>query len=137
MLKNPVVVDNQVQAKGTAIRDLRDRYLVEEEQMLGKLFIGYFNNKMAVLTFLIQAQRHNPDSKMISGMCFFLDDLFHHMLADSKQKQYRRVFLWLGRFLRKLPDVRLDQRERASCFIQDIYDVFGLHLNSNFQGGRK
>ena len=73
----------------------------------------------------------------VSGMCFFLDDLFHHMLADSKQKQYRRVFLWLGRFLRKLPDVRLDQRERAVCYIQDLYDVFGLHLNLNLQGGRK
>ena len=135
MLKNPVVVDNQGQVKGTAIRDLRDRYFVEEEQMLGKLFVGYFNNKMAVLVFLIQAQRHNPDSKVISGMCFFLDDLFHHMLADSKQKRYRRVFLWLKRFLQKLPKVRVDQRERAVLFIQNLYDVFGLHLNSNLRGG--
>ena len=126
MLKNPGVVDNQVQAKGTAIRDLRDRYLVEEEQMLGKLFIGYFNNKMAVLVFLAQAQRHRPDSKVISGMCFFLADLYHHMLADSKQKRYRRVFLWLKRFLQKLPNVRLDQRERAVRFIQELYDVFGF-----------
>ena len=135
MLKNPVVVDNQVQAKGTAIRDLRDRYLVEEEQMLGKLFIGYFNNKMAVLVFLAQAQRHRPDSKVTSGMCFFLEDLYHHMLADSKQKRYRKVFLWLKRFLQKLPNVRLDQRERAIRFIQELYDVFGLHLNSNLRGG--
>ena len=28
------------QEKGTAIRDLRDRYLVEEEQSLGRLFVG-------------------------------------------------------------------------------------------------
>jgi len=135
MLKNPVAVDNLGQAKGTAIQGLRDRYLVEEEQMLGKLFVGYFNNKMAVLVFLIQAQRHHPDSKVISGMCFFLDDLFHHMLADSKQKRYRRLFFWLKRFLGKLPNVRVDQRERAVRFIQDLYDVFGLHLNSNLRKG--
>ena len=135
MLKNPVVVDNQVQTKGTAIRNLHDRYLVEEEQMLGKLFVGYFNNKMAVLVFLAQAQRHRPDAKVISGMCFFLDDLYHHMLADSKQKGYRRVFLWLKRFLQKLPNVRLDQRERAVRFIQELYGVFGLHLNSHLRGG--
>lgn len=102
--------------------------------MLGKLFVGYFNNKMAVLVFLIQAQGHNPDFKVISSICFFLDDLFHHMLADSKQNRYRRVFLWLKQFLWKLPHVRVDQRERAVRFIQDLYDVFGLHLNSNLRG---
>ena len=59
------------QEKGTAIRDLRDRYLVEEEQMLGKLFVGYFNNKMAVLVFLMQVQKHKPDAKVIVVCVFF------------------------------------------------------------------
>lgn len=135
MIKNPVVSDNQEQANGTAIRSLQDRYLVTEEQLLGKLFIGYFNNKMAVLVFLIQAHIHNPDSEVISSMCFFLDDLFHHMLADTEQKRYRRVFLWLKRFLQKLPRVRIDQRERAVQYIQDLYAVFGCHLNSSLRGG--
>ncbi|OGX10773.1 MAG: hypothetical protein A2351_08110 [Omnitrophica bacterium RIFOXYB12_FULL_50_7] len=119
------------QEKGTAIRDLRDRYLVAEEQSLGRLFIGYFNNKMAVIVFLIQAQRHKPDAKVVSSLSLFLDDLFHHILDGSKQGRYRRVFLWLKRFLLKLPNVRSDQRRRAAHFIQDLYDVFGVHLNSN------
>lgn len=123
------------QEKGTAIRDLRDRYLVAEEQLLGRLFVGYFNNKMAVLVFLIQAQKHKPDTKVVSSLSLFLDDLFHHMLDGSKQGRYRRVFLWLKRFLWKLPNVRSDQRRRAGRFIQDLYGVFGVHLNSNLRGG--
>ena len=123
------------QEKGTAIRDLRDRYLVGEERSLGRLFVGYFNNKMAVLVFLIQAQRHKPDAKAVSNLSHFLDDLFRHMLDGSKQGRYRRVFLWLKRFLLKLPDVRSDQRRRAGRFIQDLYDVFGVHLSSSCEGG--
>ena len=122
------------EVKGTAIRDLRDRYLVEEEQMLGKLFVGYFNNKMAVLVFLIQAQKHKPDTDVVSSLRLFLDDLFHHMLDGCKQGHYRRVFLWLKRFLAKLPNVQLDQRRRAVRFVQDLYGVFGVHLNSNLRG---
>jgi len=122
------------EVKGTAIRDLRDRYLVEEEQMLGKLFVGYFNNKMAVLVFLIQAQKHKPDTDVVSSLRLFLDDLFHHMLDGCKQGHYRRVFLWLKRFLAKLPNVRLDQRRRAVRFVQELYGVFGVHLNSNLRG---
>ena len=38
---------------GTAIRDLRERHLALEEQCLGQLFKGFFNNKMTVLVFLI------------------------------------------------------------------------------------
>ena len=122
------------QEKGTAIRDLRDRYLVEEEQMLGKLFVGYFNNKMAVLVFLIQAQKHKPNADVVNSLRLFLDDLFHHMLDGYKQGHNRRVFLWLKRFLAKLPNVRLDQRRRAVRFVQDLYGVFGVHLNSNLRG---
>ena len=120
-------------SEGTAIRDRRDRYLVEEEQSLGRLFVGYFNNKMAVLVFLIQAQRHKPEKAVIHGLRYFLDDLFHHLLDSSKQARYRRVFLWLKRFLGKLPRVRLDQRRRAVRFVQELYDVFGLHLYSNLR----
>jgi len=76
MLKNPVVVDNQVQTKGTAIRNLHDRYLVEEEQMFGKLFVGYFNNKMAAHVFLAQVQRHRREAGGINGVCCFLEDLY-------------------------------------------------------------
>ena len=120
-------------SEGTAIHDRRDRYLVEEEQSLRRLFVGYFNSKMAVLVFLIQAQRHRPEKAAILGMRYFLDDLFNHLLDSSKQVRCRRVFLWLKRFLGKLPNVRLDQRRRAVRFIQDLYDVFGVQINSNLR----
>ena len=97
------------EAKGTAIRDLRERHLVSEEEMLGKLFKGYFNNKMTVLIFLIQVKQHKPEARVINGVCCFLDDLYHHMLADSKQKRYRRAFFWLKRFVQKLPNVKSSQ----------------------------
>lgn len=134
MIKDPELQDNQEQVKGTAIRSLRDRYLVEKEKMLGKLFVGYFNNKMAVLVFLVQAQRHRPDAKAVMGMCCFLDDLYNHMIETSKQARYRRVFLWLKKFVWKMPNVRVDQRERAVLFIQELYAVFGIELNSNLWG---
>ena len=119
---------------GTAIRDLRERHLALEEQCLGQLFKGFFNNKMTVLIFLIQAKQHKPEARVVNGVCCFLDDLYHHMLADSKQKRYRRVFFWLKRFVQKLPNVKISQRGRALDFVQDLYDVFGIHPKSGTTG---
>ncbi|MEI7752276.1 MAG: hypothetical protein WCJ71_09340 [Candidatus Omnitrophota bacterium] len=134
MIKNSVVSDNQEQGNGTAIRSLQDRYLVAEEQLLGQLFVGCFNNKMAVLVFLIQVQGHKPENSVIFGMNYYLDDLFHQLPDSSKQERCRRVFLWLKRFLEKLPNVRLDQRRSAVHFVQELYGVFGVHLNSSLRG---
>lgn len=122
------------EVNGTAIRGLRERHLALEEQLLGQLFKGYFNNKMTVLVFLIQAKQHKPEAGVISGVCCFLDDLYHHMLADSKQRQYRRVFFWLKRFVRKLPNVKASQRNSAVEFVKDLYGVFGIHPKSEITG---
>ena len=122
------------EVNGTAIRGLRERHLALEEQLLGQLFKGYFNNKMTVLVFLIQAKQHKPEAGVINGVCCFLDDLYHHMLADSKQKRYRRVFFWLKRFVRKLPGVKTSQRNSAIEFVKDLYEVFGIHPKSEITG---
>ena len=122
--------------EGTAIRDRRDRYLVEEEQSLGRLFVGYFNKKMAVLVLLIQVQRQKPEANVVSNMCGFLEDLCLHRLADPKWRRYRRVLLWLQRFIRKLPDVTASQRGRALDFVKALYDVFGIHLKSRVKGAQ-
>jgi len=121
---------------GTAIQGLRDRHPVTDERLLGQLFRGYFNNKMSVLVFLIQAKQHKPDARLVSSMCCFLDDLYHHMLEARLQHRYRRIFSWLKRFLQKLPKVRVSQRSRAISFIRSLYATFGidLHLEINFQG---
>ncbi len=117
------------EANGTAIRGLLDRHF-NEERLLGQLFKGYFNNKMTVLIFLIQVKQHKPEARVVNGVCCFLDDLYHHMLMDSKQKQYRRVFFWLKRFVQKLPNVKASQRGSALDFVQDLYDVFDIHPQS-------
>ena len=122
------------EVNGTAIRGLRERHLMLEEQLLGQLFKGYFNNKMTVLVFLIQAKQHKPEAGVVNGVCCFLDDLFHHMLADSKQKRYRRVFFWLKRFVHKLPHVKSAQRRSAINFVQDLYEVFGVNPKSEITG---
>ena len=119
---------------GTAIQDLRDRNLVTEERLLGQLFKGYFNNKMRVLIFLIQVKQHKPEARGINGVCCFLDDLYRHMLADSNQKRYRRVFIWLTKFVQKLPNVKASQRGRALDFVRDLYGVFGINLQSEITG---
>ena len=122
------------EVNGTAIRGLRERHLALEEQLLGQLFKGFFNNKMTVLVFLIQAKQHKPEAGVINGVCCFLDDLYHHMLADSKQKRYRRIFFWLKRFVRKLPNVKTSQRNSAIDFVQDHYGVYGIHPQSKITG---
>ena len=119
---------------GTAIRDLRERHFDLEEQWLGQLFKGFFNNKMTVLIFLIQVKQHRPEARVLNGVCCFLDDLYHHMLADSKQKRYRRVFFWLKRFVRRLPKVKDSQRRSAINFVQDLYEVFGISPKSEITG---
>ena len=122
------------EVNGTEIRGLRDRHLVTDERLLGQLFKGYFNNKMSVLIFLIQAKQHKPDARLVSSMCCFLDDVYRHMLAHSSQKRYCRVFLWLKRFIQKLPDVKTSQRGRALDFIRVLYEVFGINLKSEITG---
>ena len=119
---------------GTAIRDLRERHLALEEQWLGQLFKGYFNNKMTVLIFLIQVKQHKPEARVVNGVCCFLDDLYHHMLADSKQKRFRRVFVWLKKFVRRLPNVKTMQRGRALDFVRTLYGVFGINLKTEITG---
>ena len=119
---------------GTAIRDLRERHLALEEQLLGQLFKGFFNNKMTVLIFLIQVKQHKPEARVVNGVCCFLDDLYRHMLADAKQKRYRRVFLWLKRFVQRLPNVKVSQRSRALDFVRALYELFGVHPKSEITG---
>jgi len=122
------------EVNGTAIQYAEDRNLITEERLLGQQFKGYFNNKMTVLIFLIQAKQHKPEARGINGVCYFLDDLYRHMLADSNQKRYRRVFLWLKKFVQKLPNVKTSQRGRALDFVQDLYKVFGIKLKSEITG---
>ena len=122
------------EVNGTAIRGLRERHLALEEQLLGQLFKGFFNNKMTVLVFLIQAKQHKPEAGVKSGVCCFLDDLYRHMLKDSKQMQYRRVFIWLKKFVQKLPNVKASQRDRAVDFVKALYEVFGINPKTEITG---
>ena len=122
------------EVNGTAIRGLRERHLALEEQLLGQLFKGFFNNKMTVLIFLIQVKQHKPEARVLNGVCCFLDDLYRHMLADSNQKRYRRVFLWLKRFVQKLPNVKVSQRSRALDFVRALYEVFGINPKTEITG---
>ena len=122
------------EVNGAAIRGLRERHLALEEQCLGQLFKGFFNNKMTVLVFLIQAKQHKPEAGVKSGVCCFLDDLYRHMLKDSKQMQYRRVFIWLKKFVQKLPYVKASQRDRAVDFVKTLYEFFGINPKTEITG---
>lgn len=152
MMKHPVVVNNPAQGKGprsygpsptqrveglgekglegTATRDLQERNFIMDERRISQLFKSYFNNKMTLLLFLIQAKSLKPNPKLVGTVCDFLDDLFHHMLEGRTQQRYRLIFEWLMRFFKRLPDVTVYQRDKAKDFIRAIYDAFGLHLKS-------
>lgn len=131
MLKHPVVIDNQVQEKRAAVSERQERGFIAEERPVNPSFSGYFNNKMTLLLFLIQAQKVRPNPMLVGTVHRFLDDLFFHLLAEHLRKRYRRIFQWLKRFFRKLPDVTVYQRDRAKDFIRAIYDAFGLHLKND------
>jgi hypothetical protein len=79
----------------------------------------------------VQTKQWKPEQKVVWAIGAFLDDLFHHMLEDRLQKQYRLVFKWLKRFFEKLPNVSVGQRDKAKGFIRAIYDAFGINLKSN------
>jgi hypothetical protein len=161
MLKNPVVVEDQRQGKGsrskehqgpegtarlahearlvprstfdggTAIPERQERSLVMDEHKISELFRSYFNNKMTLLLFLVQAKNVTPNPKLAETVRAFLDDLFRHMLEDRLQKRYRLIFKWLKRFFEMLPAVSVYQRDKAKDFIRAIYDAFGLHLKDD------
>ena len=110
---------------------MRWRQSAVDDQIISRLFQGYFNNKMTLLLFLVQSRSLKPNPKLVESVLRFLNDLFHHMLAGGTQKQYRLIFKWLSLFFRKLPDVSLGQRDKAKGFIRVIYDAFGLCLKSD------
>ena len=131
MLKNPVVVDIQVRRKETEVRNIPERNYAMDEHKISHLFKNYFNNKMTLLLFLIQTRGIKPNPKLVETVGGFLDDLFRHMLEGALQKRYRLVFKWLKRFFAKMPDVSMDQRDKARDFIRAIYDALGLHLKDD------
>jgi len=116
---------------------LAEQHSAVGDPSLARLFKAYFNNKMTVLIFLCYAVRHTPEEKHINSVYCFLDDLYRHMLEESLQRQYRRKFIWLRGFLQRLPDVRTAQRARALELIRSLYDVFGINLKNEIQGGGK
>lgn len=118
-------------------RQSDQQHSVVGDSTLARLFKAYFNNKMTVLIFLCHAARHIPEGKHINSVYCFLDDVYRHMLEENVQKQYRRKFIWLKGFLRKLPNVRPAQRVTAIKWIRSLYGVFGIDLRKELGGERK
>lgn len=131
MLKNPGVADPQQRKKAAVVRNISKRDSAASDHKISHLFQSYFNNKMTLLLFLIQARGIKPNPKLIETIGYFLDDLYRHMLEGALQRRYRLVFKWLKKFFLKLPDVSIGQRDKAGDFIRAIYDVFGLHLKDD------
>ncbi|MBU9889007.1 MAG: hypothetical protein KTQ49_03955 [Candidatus Omnitrophica bacterium] len=129
MLKHPVVIDDQDQVKRTAVSGLRGRLPTATEEPVDPSFAAYFNNKMTLLLFLIQAQKVKPNPALVGTVQRFLDEMFFR-LGERPRHRYRRMFQWLGRFFRKLPDVTVYQRDRAKDFIRAVYDAFGIYLKN-------
>lgn len=116
--------------RGSSIAEnkIGGRQSVADNQMISRLFQGYFNNKITLLLFLIQSRSLKPNPKLVESVSTFLNDLYRHMLTGEAQKKYRCVFKWLTLFFQKLPHVSLGQRDKAIGFIRLIYDAVGLHL---------
>jgi hypothetical protein len=98
---------------------------------ISQLFRAYFNNKMTLLIFLIQAKTLKLNSQTVEEITRFLDDIFHHMLTDEAQRQYQETFESLKSFFRVLPDVSQEQRDLAKELIRDIYQAVGIDLKAN------
>lgn len=131
MLKEPDVIEKEGREREAESRRSGEPPFVQDERRISQLFTSYFNNKMTLLFFLIQARSLKPDPRLIDRVCGFLDDIYRHMLEGEAQKRYRLVFKWLKRFFTGLPDVTAGQRDRARNFIRAVYNALGLHLKEN------
>ncbi len=105
-----------------------------ENLALVRLFKAFFNNKMTILIFLCHSDFYTPAAAGLSSVGHFPDDLYRHMLDDNAQRQYRRKFIWLKGFLRKLPSVRPSQRTTALRMISSLYDCFGIDFPLEREG---
>jgi hypothetical protein len=98
---------------------------------ISQLFRAYFNNKMTLLIFLIQAKTLKLNSQTVEEITRFLDDIFHHMLTGEAQRQYQETFESLKSFFRILPDVSQEQRDLARELIRNIYQAVGIDLKAD------
>ena len=98
------------------------------DRVISQLFQAYFNNKMTLLLFLIQAKTVKPSPHTLEGIAQFMDDLFHHMLTHEIQMEYQHAFEWLKSFFQILPEVTPQQRDQAKGFIRDIYQAMGFRF---------
>ncbi len=106
----------------------------EENLALVRLFKAFFNNKMTILIFLCRSDFYTPTAAGLNSVCHFLDDLYRHMLDGHAQRQYRRKFIWIKGFFRKLPSVRPSQRTTALRMISSLYDCFGIDFPLEREG---
>jgi hypothetical protein len=126
-------IDQQASANGKrqGVSDRRSSSGLASDGTISQLFRAYFNNKMTLLIFLIQAKTLKLNSQTVEEISRFLDDIFHHMLIGEAQRQYQEAFEFLKSFFRALPDVSQEQRDLAKEFIRDLYQAVGIDLKAD------
>jgi len=122
------LLDHEVKGKERT-EQAREKETVNDH-VISQLFRAYFNNKMTLLIFLIQAKTMKPSPHLLEEISRFLEDLFHHMLDHETQGRYQHAFEWLNIFFRELPEVSQAQRSRAIGLIRDLYQVMGINLKT-------
>ena len=102
-----------------------------DDRRISELFQAYFNNKMTILIFLIQAKAYEPTPRLLEGIFRFLDDLYHHMMSEKAQEEYRDAIGWLKVFFRTVPEVSPEDREQAKGFVRGFYRAVGMQLKAD------
>lgn len=100
-----------------------------------ELFLGWFNNHMAIILLAIQYRRPTDRHAIFRILCF-LEDVEHHYM-DSKAPQPVWMALgYLKRYFRIYPEVTPKHCIRALEMVNKIYDALGLKSNIIFSLGR-
>lgn len=91
------------------------------------LFMGWFNNHMAVILMLIQRPGTRPVRVMMK-IDFFLEDLEHHYIGSNATHDIHRSLGYLRDYFRHYPGVSGRQSLRALDRVGRIYEAVGLEL---------
>lgn len=102
------------------------------DQSARDIFKAYFNNKMTVILLLLQKRRVEPDSYSSLRAVLFFDDLYHHMLSSTHQRDYGKAFKWLCLFFKRFPYVKASQRKKVLAYMKIVYQLFGMELRLKF-----
>lgn len=95
------------------------------------LFLGWFNNHMAMILLAIQHVRMKKVRSLMK-MAFFLESIEHHYVPCDAPRCVRQAFRYLKRYFKVYPIVTQERSKRACEMVARIYEALELEFDFQF-----